>query len=101
MTLRPTTHHVNTTLNTGSNMPTFEQYRQRLEQVLQSNRAIMDTLAYELGETMRLYDFIPTVQNQNKVAKLRHAYDTACDKVETIDAIYRQFLKDGIATEWL
>ncbi len=101
MTLQPSSHHVNTTLNTGSKMPTFEQHRTRLEQVLKINRALLETLSVELGEAMRLYDYIPTPQTQNKIAMLQHAYNTQVDKVVTIKTIYRQFLKDGIAPEWL
>jgi hypothetical protein len=82
-------------------MTTFEQHRQRLEQVLKTNRALMETLAYELGEAMRLYTYIPTEHTQAKVYTLEQAYNTVSNKVETITAIYEQFLKDGKAPEWL
>jgi beta-N-acetylglucosaminidase len=101
MTLRPSSHHVNTTLNKGNTMPTFEQTRQRLEQVLQSNRAIMNTIAIELGEAMRLHDFMRNDQTRAKVKEIEKTYNMAWEKVDTINSVYRQFLKDGIAPEWL
>jgi hypothetical protein len=101
MTLQPSSHHVNTTLNTGGNMPTFEQTRQRLEQILQSNRVILNALAYELGEAMRLHDFMRNEQSRAKVKEIEKTYNTAWAKVDSINTVYRQFLKDGIAPEWL
>ena len=101
MTLQPSSHHVNTTLNTGNTMPTFEQTRQRLEQILQSNRAILRTIEIELGEAMQLHAFMKDEYSLAKVKALEGTYGTVLDKVVTIKQVYRQFLKDGIAPEWL
>jgi len=101
MTLQPSSHHVNTTLNTGNTMPTFEQTRQRLEQILQSNRAILRTIEIELGEAMQLHAFMKDEYSLAKVKALEGTYGTVLDKVVTIKQVHRQFLKDGIAPEWL
>ena len=89
------------TLNTGTAMPTFEQHRQRLEQVLKANRKVMEALANELGDALCLYEYVDTEENLALVQALELSYKVITDKVDSLNSIYQQFLQDGIAPEWL
>jgi len=55
------------------------------DQTLRTNRALLSILAEELGDAMRLYDFIPTPQTQAKVALLQQQYDELSEKVASAD----------------
>ena len=101
MTLRPTTHHVNTTLNKGSNMPTYGQVLTRFTQLLHSNQVLLSTIQSELSELAMQYYYDPSDDNKARFEQHGRYCDELFEKVDTINTAYRQFLKDGTVPEWL
>ena len=101
MTLRPTTHHVNTTLNKGSNMPTYGQALTRFHQLLHSNQTLLATITSQLNELAMQYYYDPSDDNKARFEQHGRYYDELFEKVDTINTAYRQFLKDGTVPEWL
>ena len=101
MTLRPTTHHVNTTLSKDTTMPTHGQVLARFGQLLHSNYSLLATIQSELSELAMQCYYDPSDDNKvNFVNHSRH-YDELLEKVDSINTAYRQFLKHGTVPEWL
>lgn len=101
MTLQPSSYHVNTTLTKDTSMPSHGQVLARFEQVLHSNYSLLATIQSELSElAMQCYSD-PSERNQVRFVKHSRYYDELLEKVDTINTAYRQYLKDGIAPEWL
>jgi hypothetical protein len=101
MTLRPSSHHVNTTLNKGTTMPTFGQTLTRFNQLLHSNQTLLATITSQLNELAMQYYYDPSDDNKARFEQHGRYYDELFEKVDCINTAYRQFLKDGTVPEWL
>jgi len=101
MTLQPSSHHVNTTLNTGSNMSTYGQTLIRFQQLLHTHQMAFPTIQARLNELAMQYYYNPSDDNKERFAQYSRYYDELFEKYDCINTAYRQFLKDGKAPEWL
>ena len=101
MTLQPSSHHVNTTLNTGTAMPTYSQTLTRFQQLLHTHQSVLPTIQAHLNDLAMKYYHNPSDENKNNFAEYGRYYKELFEKYDSINSAYRQFLKDGIAPEWL